>query len=157
MFFIHRRPLFASDDVYLIFLQVSGKSVIYVEWHFQLKLSKWWKHFELAETCQSTCNDNQCTKRVLAKCTLRLNPSFETIYVYKRMAMAFSIWPENVHQNLPWIFNSQTKTRWSERIRGYDTTTIGATKEGRNWIGSHVSHMFKNEICRWCWPHMPIL
>lgn len=41
MFFIHRRPLFASDDVYLIFLQVSGKSVIYVEWHFQLKLSKW--------------------------------------------------------------------------------------------------------------------
>lgn len=27
-----------GSDVYLIFLQVSGKSLIYAEWHFQLEL-----------------------------------------------------------------------------------------------------------------------
>lgn len=55
------------------------------------------------------------------------------------------------------LLKFQTKTRWSECIRGYDSTTIGATKEGRNRIRGNVSHMLENEICRWCWPHLQLL
>lgn len=44
--------LFASD-VYLIFRRASGKSLIYVEWHFQLGLLKWWMHPKRMLNCSA--------------------------------------------------------------------------------------------------------